>query len=236
MSQLLKKHEKNIFDKRYDWDAIDVKKAHESPEILELLREACLVESVLPAYIAKMMELFWDDLNASTIFTVEGFEAYTHYYTLRRYLDAVGYKPITDEEVIELRRKERDSVYDNPARELVNFMATEHFAAAFFRDVEQYIKEPVLKSMMPRFTDEEVRHSQFAYDLIEEMLAKDPSKRPAVIEAVKNMQHIGSYFLPKIHPVTKDNMAVLVSFNHRIEKLLGESLSDVLTKEVKNVR
>jgi hypothetical protein len=178
-----------------------------------------------------MMELFWDDMDASTIFTVEGFEAYTHYYTLRRYLDEVDYKPITDEEVIGLRRQERESVYDNPARELVNFMATEHFAAAFFKDVEKYIQEPILKSMMPRFVDEEVRHSQFAADLLAGMLAKDPSLRPRIIEAVKNSQHIGSYFLPKIHPITNNNMATLVSFNRRIEELLGESLSDVLVKK-----
>jgi hypothetical protein len=231
MSNLLHDFEKHMFDKRYDWAAIDKAKANETPEILDLLREACLVESVLPAYIAKMMELFWDDMDASTIFTVEGFEAYTHYYTLRRYLDEVDYKPITDEEVIGLRRQERESVYDNPARELVNFMATEHFAAAFFKDVEKYIQEPILKSMMPRFVDEEVRHSQFAADLLAGMLAKDPSLRPRIIEAVKNSQHIGSYFLPKIHPITNNNMATLVSFNRRIEELLGESLSDVLVKK-----
>jgi len=230
MSDLLHRHEKHIFDQRYDWQSIDVKAAHATPEILELLREACLVESVLPAYIAKMMDLFWDDLDASTIFVVEGFEAYTHYYTLRRYLDTVGYKPITDEEVIELRRKERDSAYDNPVRELVNFMATEHYAAAFFRDIKEYIKEPVLKAMMPRFVDEEERHSQFAADLISSVIERDPSKRSEVIEAVKNAQHIGSYFLPKIHPVTSNNLATLIAFNRRIEDLLGESLSDVLVK------
>ena len=230
MSRLLKQHEKRVFDKRYDWSAIDIKKAHETPEILELLREACLVESVLPAYIAKMMDLFWDDLDASTIFIVEGFEAYTHYYTLRRYLDVVGYKPITDEEVIELRRKERASVYDDPLKELVNFMATEHFAASFFRDIEKYIKEPVLKAMMPRFVDEEERHSQFAGDLILSVIEKDPAKKAQVVHAVKNSQHIGSYFLPKIHPVTQNNLATLVSFNNRIEELIGMKLSDVLLK------
>ena len=63
-----------------------------------MLREACLVESYLPVYTGKMMGLFWDDLDATTIFTIESIEAYGHYYVLRRYLETVGYMPVTDEE------------------------------------------------------------------------------------------------------------------------------------------
>ena len=37
-------------------------------------------------------------------------------------------------------------VSDNELGELVNFMATEHFAAEFFRDLERETRDPVLSN------------------------------------------------------------------------------------------
>lgn len=232
----LAKVQRKLFDARLDWSAIDRSRALAHPELLELLREACLVESYLPVYTGKMMALFWDDLDATTIFTVESIEAYGHYYVLRRYLDAVGYKPITDEEVIELRDRERNAVYDDQIRELVNFMGTEHFAAQFFTDMSKLMDEPVIKRILPEFAAEEVIHSQFAFDLLQARVDRDPAARAGVLEHARTFKHVGAYVRPYVPPAKDDNLRAIRAFNDKFADLLGQPLSDYLVEADDAVR
>jgi hypothetical protein len=225
--ETLKLIEGKIFDGRADWQAIDKEKALKDTRILDLLREACLVEGYFGVYTGKMMQLFWNDVGATSIFTIESFEAYGHYYMLKRYLDAVGYRPVTEEEIVALRAKDEGKVYDDPIKELVNFMGTEHFAAEFFRDIMGLTEEPVLKGLLPRFVSEEVTHSQFAFDLLKARMDKDPAVKDAIITHAKNYQHVGSYVLPWVSPAKEDNLKIIQSFNEKVEKLVGESLSDI---------
>ena len=85
----LRQVQSRIFDHLFAWDQIDRKKALENKHVLELLREACLIESYFAVYTAKMMTLFYDDVSATSIFTIESFEAYTHYFILRKYFNPV---------------------------------------------------------------------------------------------------------------------------------------------------
>jgi hypothetical protein len=217
-----------LFDKRFDWAAIDREKALLHPRVLDLLREACLIESYLPIYMGKMIELFWDDLEATEMFTIEAFEAYTHYYALRRYLDIVDYRAISDAEVVELRKRERAEQYTDLDRELVNFMATEQFAASFFDDLADLVEEPVLRAMLPRFAREETRHSQFAYDLLQHRIARDPEITDHVAAMAAEMRHVGTYVLPRVSPAKDDNVKTLVEFSRRIESLTGRPLSSIM--------
>ena len=223
---------RKLFDQKLAWSQIDKKKALAQPEQLELLREACLVESYLPVYTGKMMALFWDDLNATTIFTIESIEAYGHYYMLRRYLETIGYKPVSDEEVVELRERERGVIYTDRVRELVNFMGTEHFAAQFFLDMSQLLDEPVLAAILPEFAAEEVVHSQFAFDLLQARIRKDPGARSEILEHARNFKHVGAYVRPYVPPAKGDNVRSIRAFNEKFEKLLGQPLSDFLVEEV----
>jgi hypothetical protein len=223
---------RKLFEEKLDWSRIDKQRALAHPEQLELLREACLVESYLPVYTGKMMGLFWDDLDATTIFTIEAIEAYGHYYVLRRYLDTVGYKPVSDQEVVELRERERSVVYTDQVRELVNFMGTEHFAAQFFMDMSQLLDEPVLAKVLPEFAAEEVVHAQFAFDLLQARLRKDPRARAAILEHARNFKHVGAYVRPYVPPARGDNVRSIRAFNEKFEKLLGQPLSDFLVEEV----
>ena len=86
------------------------------------------------------MQLFWDDVKATSMYTIEAFEAYTHYYTLKRYLDTVDYRPITDKDIVALREKDRQKTYDNETRELVKPVATEHFASQFFGGILRAVR------------------------------------------------------------------------------------------------
>jgi propanediol dehydratase large subunit len=183
-------------------------------------------------YTGKMMGLFWDDLDATTIFTIESIEAYGHYYVLRRYLETVGYKPVSDEEVVELRERERRVVYTDQLRELVNFMGTEHFAAQFFMDMSQLMEEPVLVAVLPEFAAEEVVHSQFAFDLLQARVRRDPKAKDAILEHARNFKHVGAYVRPYVPPAKGDNVRTIRAFNEKFEKLLGQPLSDYLVEEV----
>lgn len=220
--------QRKLYDDRADWAGVDRAAALDAPHALDLLREACLVESYLPVYTGKMMALFWDDLDATAVFTIEAAEAYSHYYLLRRYLETVDYQPITDAEVIALREKERAEEYTEPIRELVNFMGTEHFAAQFFSDLMDMTTEPVLRTLLPRFAEEETLHSQFAFDLLAARLANDPSLSAEVVEHARNFRHVGAYVADHVSPAGSDNVRTIQAFNHKFVRLLGKPLSEFL--------
>jgi len=219
---------RQMFDHRVDWTSVDREAALATPHVLDLLREACLVESYLPVYTGKMMGLFWDDLQATAIFTIESIEAYSHYYLLRRYLATVGYRPVTDAEVITLRRKERREVYNDPIRELVNFMGTEHFAAQFFTDLVKMTTEPAIRALLPKFAEEETVHAQFAFDLLAARLKKNPKLKKEVVRHARDFRHVGAYVTDTVSPAGPDNVRTIQAFNRKFEKLLGQPLSDFL--------
>ena len=220
-----------IFDNRVEWKAIDKNLALKNTKCLDLLRETCLIEAYLPMYTSKMNELFWDNIAATSIFTIEAFEAYGHYFMIRKYLDIIGYNPVTDEEVIKVREKDNGVVYTDKVRELVNFMGTEHFAAEFFKDLLSLTEEPVLKGLLPRFSAEEISHSQFAFDLLADMIKADSTVKEKVIEHALHYQHLGSYVIPQVSPAKDDNIRIIQSFNEKVERLVGKRLSDAIMEE-----
>ena len=211
----------------FRWKDIDREAALARPDLLDLVREACLVESYFAIYTAKMMSLFWYDVAATSILSIEAYEAFIHYAALRRYLDEVDYRPVSDEEIRDLRGKALDAVSNDEIRELVNFMATEHFAAMFFRDVGEATDDPVLKTIMKRFGPEEEIHSQFAADLIAERIEDNEEVKESVIEHARHFRHIGAYALPKVSNVKDDNVAAIVEFDRAIEAIVGRSVGKV---------
>ena len=226
-------HSLRAFDERQvgasiDWGAIDRDRALRPPRVLECLREACLIESYLPVFTSRMCKLFWDDVDATSVFTIEAFEAYGHYVVLRRYLDVVGRQPVTDEDVVRVRAKDREHVYSDKIGELVNFMATEHFAAAFFTRLSEMTEEPVLKGFLPRLAREEVRHAQFAFDLLQARIDRDPHVGDRVLACARHFTHVGAYVLPRVSAAGDDNLESIARFNEMIGRLVGRRLSDAL--------
>ncbi len=230
MMDELRTVESKIFDERYDWDAIDPERAKANTRVLDLVREACLIESYFAVYVGQMMEMFWYDVDATSVYTIEAFEAYTHYYLLRRYLETVGYKPVTDDEVRELREQERGVDHDDEIEELVNFMATEHFAAHFFNDLADRTDEQVLEKMLHNLAEEEVSHAKFAKDLLEKRLEKEATSRDEILEHAQDFQHVGSYVLPTVSRVSEDNLQIIQEFNEMVEDLTGTSVSEYKAK------
>lgn len=215
-----------IFEGRVDWDAIDVFTAGGELEILGLLREACLVESFFPNYMAELTRLLFDDVHATAIFTVEAFEAYGHFYLLRRYLEHVGGDAPTDDEIAALRRTPEKSAPTDAVRELVNFMGTEMFAADFFESIAERTEEPVLCRMLTRFAREEHVHSDLARDLLRRMVADDPPVASRVEGAALDFTHVGRYVLPELSSARDDNVALIQRFNRGIAEVTGRLPSE----------
>jgi len=163
-----------------DWKSIDRARAFDRPEILAQLRDAALIESYHPVNLARLLKATWDDVDASVVFSLELYEGFKHFHALRMYLDAIEYDPpITDAELVELRRGQADvDVEDDLIERLVEFMLSEHLAHYFFRRLGEQTTEPVLADMLSRISADEVRHAQSASDLIEQAVGTVPVAQP----------------------------------------------------------
>src|SRR5262245_988800 len=75
------------------WKEIDATVALSQPYILAKLRDAALIESFHPVNLSRLIRLFWDDIDAGVVFSLEMFEGFKHFHALRTYLDVVGYEP-----------------------------------------------------------------------------------------------------------------------------------------------
>jgi hypothetical protein len=221
-----------IFDRRVDWTSIDVAAARRAPELLDLLREACLVESWFPVYMTGLIGLVFDDPEATAIFTIEAFEAYGHYYLLRRYLEHVGHDAPTDDEIAALRRSRDDTPPTDIVRELVNFMGTEMFAADFFETIARRSEEPILGRMLVGFAGEERVHSDFAKELLERMAANDPAVAQRAERAAASFTHVGRYVLPTLSSVKGDNLGIILEFSRAVAEVTGRPLSDAALGEL----
>ena len=88
------------------WKEIDVALALEQPDILAKLRDAALIESFHPVNLSRLIRLTWDDIDAGVVFSLEMYEGFKHFHSLRMYLDAVRYMPaITDDDLRAIRAR-----------------------------------------------------------------------------------------------------------------------------------
>ena len=212
-----------------DWSSIDRERAHARPELLAALRDAALIESYHPLNLARLLRATLDDIDAGVVFSLELYEGFKHFHSLRRYLDAVGYEPsITDEELVAIRQKqtETDISADEVIPRLVEFMLSEHLAHYFFRRLGEQAEDEVLADLLSKIAADEVRHAQSASDLIAKRIAADPSIIPAVLDAALDFHHFGEQAIGVV-PVAEPGDAIAIqTFAKRIERLCGIRLVD----------
>jgi hypothetical protein len=98
--------------------------------------------------------------------------------------------------------------------------------------MSQLLDEPVLAAILPEFAAEEVVHSQFAFDLLQARIRRDPKVKDVILEHARSFKHVGAYVRPYVPPAREDNVRSILAFNEKFEKLLGQPLSDFLVEEV----
>ncbi|MEX2110869.1 MAG: ferritin-like domain-containing protein [Gemmatimonadaceae bacterium] len=211
------------------WADIDHQRAHARPELLAALRDAALIESYHPLNLARLLRATLDDIDAGVVFSLELYEGFKHFHSLRRYLDVIGYEPaITDEELVAIRRKqtEMEIADEDVVPRLVEFMLSEHLAHYFFRRLGEQAEDDVLADLLSRIAADEVRHAQSASDLIAKRIAADPSLIPRVLDAALDFHHFGEQAIGSV-PIAQPGDAIAIqTFAKRIERLCGVRLVD----------
>jgi hypothetical protein len=213
-----------ILDTDIPWDKIDPSIALKQTDILERLRDSALIESFFPILTPRALDVLWDDPTATAIFSVQLYESYKHFHVFNLYLERIGYRPLRDSDLIEIRRKNLGLKYTCGTRMLTQYFMSEHFAAhSFFKDAQQS-EEKVLQHILQLVARDEVRHSQFGYELLQMRIAHDPGQKDIVIDAAKNFTHFGALVVPDVPIANKNDFSAIITLNQKIERLTGRGL------------
>jgi hypothetical protein len=208
------------------WGGIDAALALTQPELLDQVRDSALIESYFPVYTTRLIRALWDDIDATSVFSIQLYESYKHFYVLNRYLAIVGYRPIGDEELRDVRRRNLDTAVDDPDAELARYMVSEHFAAYFFLRLSRQSREPALAGIAAFIAKDEFRHTQFAFDLLTARLEADPGRKSRVLCAASNFRHVGADVVASVPISEKNDLPAILTLNRRIRRLCGVSLSE----------
>lgn len=217
------------------WDVLDPEVARGQPEIMEQIRESTLIEAIHPVTTKHLMGLLWDDVDATSILSVELFEGFRHFYVLRRYLDAVGHEPpITDEEIVQARGKAAEAIAGEPdlTQELVNFIFSEHFAAYYFVRLQQRARDPVLRTIAHLIARDEFRHTQISQDLLKQRIDRHEDTAERVLEAAAGFRHYGAMALEEVPVFQRTDLGAIKSFMKKIEALTGRRVVDYLKERL----
>ena len=224
-----------ILDTEVGWDRVNIDLAREQPELLDQLRDAALIESYFPVYTIAIMRACWDQVDVTSVFSIQLYESYKHFHALNRYLELVGHRPIEDREIVELRRRNTGFQVTDAVAELARYMISEHFAAYFFLRASRQAREPVLAELTGFISRDEFRHTQFATDLLEARIRDQGDARRAVLETGLTFRHFGHDAIGSVPIVEKNDLAAILTLNRRIKRLCGVSLAEY-AKESLNER
>lgn len=221
-----------IIDTDIDWDSVNPQLALSQPELLDRVRDSALIESFFPIYTPRALDLLWDNVTATAIYSVQLYESYKHFQVFNQYLELIDYHPITDDEIVDLRRKNLKLNYSSASRLLTRYMMSEHFAAhAFFKD-SKAAADPVLKSILHLVAKDEVRHCQFGLELLEDQLKRHPEEIDDCLDEALNFRHIGELVVDEMPVAEKNDLAAIIAVNRKIERITGRKINNYVKELV----
>jgi len=215
-----------ILDAEVAWARVNPELARAQPELLDQLRDAALIESYFPVYTIAIMRAFWDQVDVTAVFSIQLYESYKHFYALNRYLELVGHRPVQDEDIVELRKRNSGFQVSAGIGELARYMISEHFAAYFFLRISRQAREPVLAELTAFISRDEFRHAQFASDLLEPRVRQTDEARRQVLETGLSFRHFGHDAIGSVPIAEKNDVSAILALNRRIKRLCGVSLAD----------
>lgn len=207
------------------WNQIDRELALSQPELLDQMHDSALIESYFPIYTSGLVRAMWDQIDVTSVFSVQLYESYKHFYVLNRYLTILDYHPVTDEELVAARAKNVGNKVTDPIAELARYMISEHFAAYFFLRASRQAKEPVLSKITAHIAKDEFRHTQFAFDLLEPRLRKDPSVRERCLDVGLHFKHVGSDVV-SVPVAEKNDLQAILTLDQKFHRLCGIGLTE----------
>ena len=209
------------------WHEIQVPLALEQPDLLDRVHDSALIESFFPIFTSRALDVLWDDVSATSVFSIQLYESYKHFHVFNQYLHCVGYRPVQDEEIVEVRRRNEALRYTCGTSLLTRYMMSEHFAAFHFVKDSRQAREPVLSHILKLVGHDELRHTQFAYELLALRIQQDPAEAEKVHEAARRFRHIGLEVVDEIPIAEKNQFPAIVTLNQKIRRLTGRGLRTV---------
>lgn len=206
------------------WDDIDPQLALGQPDVLKRVRDSALIESFFPIFTCRAMDRLWDDIAATAVFSIQLYESYKHFHVFNQYLHRVGYDPIEDEEIAAIRRRNLGLQYEDGTRLLTLYMMSEHFAAFHFMKDAKIAREPVLRHILKLVGRDELRHTQFAYDLLALRIQRDAAESAKVHQAARTFRHIGLEVVADVPIAERNEFAAILTMSQKIKRLTGEGL------------
>lgn len=206
------------------WDEIDREAALSQPSLLQRVRDSALIESFFPIFTSRAMEVLWDDAAATAVFSIQLYESYKHFHVFNQYLQRVGFNPIADSELVAIRERNRCLHYADGTRLLTQYMMSEHFAAFHFMADAKHAPEPVLRHILQLVGRDELRHTQFAHDLLALRIQASPEETAKVHEAARAFRHIGLEVVSNVPVADENAFAAIVTLSRKIERLTGIGL------------
>jgi hypothetical protein len=213
-----------ILDTDIAWDDVCAETARSQPDILGRLRDSALIESFFPILTPRALDVLWDDPTATAIFSVQLYESYKHFHVFNMYLERVEWNPLQDEDIVEVRRRNRSLSYDCPVRMLTQYFMSEHYAAHSFFGDSRNAKESVLKHILQLVARDEVRHAQFAYELLDCRVRKNPETSEIILDAARNFTHFGAVVVPEVPVANKNDFSAIMVLHQKIERLTGRKI------------
>jgi len=217
------------------WDAIDLEVARTEAELHQVLHDAALIEGYLPVYAARLMQLLWDDVDATAVLSMELYEGLKHFTALARYLGRVGFQreEVSEAALVAARQRALAIAYDKAEiiAHLTNFMCSELFAAYFFLRISRRTNEPVLRELLGYMSRDEFRHSASAGDVLKKRIDRDPAVAKQVLAAAERFRHYGSDVVEV--PVAEENdFEAIMAVNRKIRLLCGLAPTEHLKESI----
>jgi acyl-[acyl-carrier-protein] desaturase len=219
------------------WDAIDVGVAGAEREIHQSLHDAALIEGYLPVYAARLMQLLWNDIDATAVLSMELYEGLKHFTALTRYLDRVGFQREEVSAAALVAARERALAIEYREGDLIahltNFMCSELFAAHFFLRISRRTNEPVLRDLLGYMARDEFRHSASAGDVLRKRVDANPTLAAQVLAAAERFRHYGSDVVDV--PVAEENdFEAIMAVNRKIRLVCGLAPTEHLKESIPN--
>jgi len=221
-----------ILEVDISWNEVDAAVAVSQPDLLDQVRDSALIESYFPIYTTQLMRALWDQIDATSVFSIQLYESYKHFYVLNRYLELVRYRPIVEQELIAIRARHLDRQIADPTAELARYMISEHFAAYFFLRLARQAEEKVLRKIAEFIAKDEFRHTQFAFDLLLPRVREDEKAREIVLSAGLNFRHVGADVVSSVPVSQKNDLQAILTLDKKMRRLCGVGLKEFARGEM----
>ena len=159
------------------WEQFDASKV--APQLVSLIKSACMVEHNSDDYVRYLCEVFHDDEEFQTMAHAWAKEELLHGQSLRKWTELADPQFNFDESFhifttgYELPKDVTESVRGSRCGELISRCVVETGTSTYYTAIKEMTDEPVLKLLCAKIAADEFRHYKLFYTYLERYLEKE---------------------------------------------------------------